>query len=73
MPRPLKADRPVERKVYLPTSINDAVQVLLFSPAEGKVPHGAFSSFVERLIRDALARLPSTQGNPHGPIPPTNG
>lgn len=61
MPRPLKADRPVERKVYLPTSVNDAVQVLLFSPAEGKVPHGAFSSFVERLIRAALDRAVQPQ------------
>lgn len=57
MPRPVKADRPVERHIYLPKSLHDELEVVLFSPAEGRVPHGAWSMFFETLARQALTRM----------------
>jgi hypothetical protein len=54
MPRPLKVDRPVALKVWLPTSINDKVKRELYSEVEGKVPFGAQSELVEILLTEWL-------------------
>lgn len=61
MPRPRKADRPARIDVYLPSSLRDRLELLLFSQAEGRVPHGAWSSFFETLARQALDRVAAEQ------------
>ena len=63
MPRPLKADRPVEKSINLPTSICTQVDLLLWSELEEKVPTGAWSKYVRALIEKDLAeRLVGAKG-----------
>lgn len=50
MPRPLKLDRPVGVKIWLPQSIFEKLRRELYSEVEGKVPHGAQSELCEILI-----------------------
>jgi len=57
MSRPPKAERTERVSVYLPTSLYGRVNLLLYSDAEGRVPHGAWSAFFETLARQALDRL----------------
>lgn len=64
MPRPRKTDRPVRREIYLPESLDTRVALLLWSPAENRIPHGAYSLFVESLIRRALDGIAATQKEP---------
>lgn len=54
MARPRKAIRPVEKSISLPQDLCDRIDLLLWSELEGKVPHGAFSRFVEQCIRQRL-------------------
>lgn len=57
MPRPRKLDRPVKQEIYLPESVHNQLVMLLYSPAEQRVPRGAWSAFFETLARQALAKL----------------
>lgn len=57
MSRPPKADRPERVDVYLPATLKARLALLLFSPAEQRIPHGAWSQFFETLARKALARV----------------
>lgn len=57
MARTFKPDRPVRLEINLPMSVHSRLAVLLFSPTEGRVPHGAWSSFFEALARNALAQV----------------
>lgn len=59
MARPPKVDRPVRQEIYLPESLHSELTILLFSSAEQRVPHGAWSRFFETLARNALAQLPA--------------
>ena len=59
MPRPRKSDRPIAQRVYLPESLVAEMTMLLWSEAEGRVPYGAFSSFIEQCVREALAHRKS--------------
>ena len=52
MARPRKAVRPVEKSLSLPQDIADRIDLHLWSALEGKVPHGAFSKFVEAAVRE---------------------
>lgn len=54
MSRPPRAIRPVEKSLSLPRDLCDRIDLLLWSELEGKVPHGAFSRFVEAAIREKL-------------------
>lgn len=54
MGRIAKVDTPVRKHINLPTSLSVRVDLILFSDVEGKVPHGAWSSYLERLIRQDL-------------------
>lgn len=71
MSRPPKADRPERVDVYLPGSLKARLTLLLFSPAEGRVPHGEWSRFFETLARQALDRVAQ---HPHQeqPCPPSS-
>ena len=65
MARPPKIDRPVRQEIYLPESLHSELTMRLFSSAEHRVPHGAWSKFFETLARQALANLtPAIQGVP---------
>lgn len=57
MPRPLKADRPVEKTISLPTSLVARIDLELFSELEGKVPHGAWQRFLVALITQHFATI----------------
>lgn len=52
--KPRKIDRPVEKKVSIPESVTTRVDILLFSEVEGKVPHGAWSELITRLLTQYL-------------------
>ena len=54
MPRPRKADRPVEKTINLPVSLCTRVDLLLWSDLEEKVPHGGWSRYVQALIERDL-------------------
>ena len=58
MARPLKIDRPIRQEIYLPESLHSELSLRLYSSAEQRVPHGAWSKFFEALARQALAQLP---------------
>lgn len=64
MARPPKADRPVRQEIYLPESLHSQLTLVLFSPVEQRVPHGAWSQFFETLARQALAKLTPPEGAP---------
>ena len=55
MPRPRKAIRPVEKNLSLPQDLVTKVDLELWSEVEGKVPFGAWSNYIEGLIRKDLA------------------
>lgn len=57
MAPPRKADRPTRVEIALPESLHQELTMLLYSPAEQRVPKGAWSEFFETLARQALARL----------------
>lgn len=60
MARTPKTDRPVRREISLPESLDARIQLLLYSPVERRIPHGAVSAFFTELAREALSRLPPT-------------
>lgn len=54
MPKPPRADRPVEKTINIPQSICTKVDLLLWSELEQKVPHGAWARYVNGLIEADL-------------------
>lgn len=52
-----KTDRPVRVELALPTSVYEPLALVLFSPALGKIPKGAWSEFFTTLARQALERM----------------
>lgn len=49
--RPRKIDRPVEWKVYVPSSVANVVDLLMLDPVTGNIRKGARSALVEELLR----------------------
>lgn len=69
MARPRKTDRPSPLQINLPESLKARLTMLLFSPAEGRVPQGAWSTFFTTLAEQALERLDAAnQGANHGNV-----
>jgi hypothetical protein len=67
MPRPPRADRPVEKTINIPRSTCTKIDLILWSELEGKVPHGAWSRYINTLIEaDLSERARKAQGVPHG-------
>jgi hypothetical protein len=62
MPRPKRADRPVEKTINLPLSVVAKVDLILWSELEEKVPHGAWAGYVRALIEQDLERRAQTGG-----------
>lgn len=56
MPKPPRADRPIEKTLSLPSSLVVKVDLLLWSDVEGRVPHGAWRDYVVALIEQDLQR-----------------
>lgn len=56
MPRVKLIDRPVEKKISIPTSLVAQVELELWSELEGKVPHGKWSELVCDLLRTHVAK-----------------
>jgi hypothetical protein len=56
MGRPKKPIRPIEKNISIPEDICAKVDLRLFSPLEGRVPHGAWSRYITALIRQDLSR-----------------
>lgn len=54
MARPRKIDRPVEKNISLPSSLVAQVELHLYSELEGRVPFGAWSQYLQTLIRQDL-------------------
>lgn len=52
MPRPLNATSKVMFRAYLPIDLKAKLDLALFSPLEGKVPHGDYSAFFESRLRE---------------------
>lgn len=61
MSRPPKAEISKRVDVYLPESLHNRLTLLLWSTAEQRVPHGAWSQFFETLARSSLERLAQAQ------------
>lgn len=66
MPKPPRADRPVEKAINLPQSLVAKVDLLLWSPLEGKVPHGAWAGYVKGLIEADIERRAHDQAQRQG-------
>lgn len=50
------ADPPVETKINVPLSLRTEIESLLYSEAEGRVPHGLLSRFFVEAVREKLDR-----------------
>jgi hypothetical protein len=61
MSRPKKAIKPVEKYLSLPSDLAGKVDLKLFSDLEQRVPYGAWSKYVEGLIRDDLSKKVAKQ------------
>ena len=56
MARPRNVTPSVEKNISLPEDLVFRVDLELHCPIEGKVPFGAWKKYIERLIREDLAR-----------------
>ena len=54
MPKGKKAIRPVYVKISFPENLYAQLMLHLFSNLEGRVPHGALSSFVQEAVKAKL-------------------
>lgn len=52
-----KVIRPVSKKLSVPEDVVARVDLELWSELEGRVPHGAWSELIERLLREHIAKL----------------
>ena len=58
MPKPKSIDPGISKNISIPASLVAQVDDLLFSDAEGRVPHGAYSRLFTMLLRKWLSDLP---------------
>ena len=54
MGRPRKTIRSIEKNISIPENLVIQVDLRLFSDLEGKVPHGGWSRYIQKLIRKDL-------------------
>lgn len=55
MARPRNAVPSVEKRVSLPEDLCAILDLQFYSQLEGRIPYGAWSRYLERLIRQDLA------------------
>lgn len=56
MGRPRKAIPAVSRTIQFPLDVSQALDIILYSPLEGRSPHGALSEYVVQAVREKLKR-----------------
>lgn len=61
MPKPKSIDPGISKNISIPASIVAQTDDLLFSDAEGRVPHGAYSRLFTLLLRKWLSDLPAAE------------
>ena len=61
MPKPKSIDPGVSKNISIPASLVAQTDDLLFSNAEGRVPHGAYSRLFTLLLRKWLSDLPAAE------------
>ena len=77
MPRPRSIIPKRSWLVRLPDDLSVRVLADLYSPAEGCIPYGKFSGFIEQCIREHYARLDEdrkhveSRGTVEPPTPPS--
>ena len=49
-----KLDRPVHKRIHIPSSVHDEVEIILSDPLSGRPRWGAFSALVTQLLREWL-------------------
>ena len=64
MPKPRKSIRPIEKSISLPEDMVAKVELQLYSELEGRVPHGAWSRYLQALIAADLARKDPGRSQP---------
>lgn len=62
MPRPRLADRPIRLEIKIPESLHARIQLALYSPAEQRVPHGAWSALIKTLLTKAFNQRETGNG-----------
>lgn len=55
MPRPRNPFPGVQTQVLIPEDVRARLSLALYSPAEQRVPYGAYSKLITQLLRDWLA------------------
>ena len=61
MPKPKSIDPGISKNISIPASLVAQTDDLLFSNAEGRVPHGAYSRLFTLLLRKWLSDLPAAE------------
>lgn len=56
MPRPKAVNPKLEKKLHLDAELVAKAELQLFSDLEGRVPYGAWSGYIEQLMREAQQR-----------------
>lgn len=64
MSRPVHIIRPTRLEISVPEDLRAKLDLMLFSPLEGRVPAGEYSRFINRLIKDYFSKE-----TPHGSEP----
>lgn len=54
MGRPAKAIPSIEKKISIPEDLCSRLDIMFFSELENRVPHGAWSRYITKLIREDL-------------------
>lgn len=62
MPKPRRTIRPTQLNVSIPETLRAEVDLKLYSEVERRVPHGAYSAYICRLIE---ADLKGAKNEPH--------
>jgi hypothetical protein len=54
MPKPRRTVRPTYLNLSIPEDLRSRLDLRLYSPLEGRVPHGAYAEFINNLLRREL-------------------
>lgn len=57
MARPRKTTRSIEKNICFDEPLVNRVDLVLYSPLEGKVPFGAWKKFLQSAVEDKLAKM----------------
>ena len=63
MPRPRKVTPTKKLSFYVSSPVATRLELMLWSPLEGKVPFGAYGEFFEKLLQDYFRRYDADAGS----------